>query len=333
MLEALGLDADTERLYQALLNNPDLSTAAAARAAGLNRRSATECLAVLEAKGLVAHSATSPAGFAATPPDLAVGRLIMERQRELEDVRLAVPRLVEQFRASTDQTGLFQLVELVPGGDAVAQRFQILQTTAKQEIVGLDKPPYAMEVGPPNEAELDGLARGVRYRIIYDPTALEVPGMVELLERYARAGEETRILEGLPIKLAMADRSLGLVPIDTSADTIQGAVFLHESSLLSALYDLFERLWEAARPLVLPGVDASPPAGDSPPEGEGLSPVEARILVLLRAGLKDQAIAAQLGLAISTVERRIRRLMQTLGARSRFQAGAEAAARGWLDQH
>lgn len=326
MLEALGLGPDEERLYQALLNEPDSSVAALARAGGISRKLAIESLALLENKGLIARSSTSPVRFSATPPDLALGSLVVARQQELEQARLAIPQLAEQFRASVDQSGLSQLVEVVPGRDASVRRYEIMQSTAKREVVTLDKPPYAEEIGPPNQAQLDALARGVRYRVIYDPLALEIPKMMEDIEFHARAGEEARILEGLPIKLVIADREVGLVPIDTGTDTVHGSLFLHESSLLSALYDLFERLWHASRPLQVPGLDTADANVD-----EQLDSVDARILLLLRGGMKDQTIATQLDLAISTVERRVRKLMDRLGARSRFQAGAEATRRGWIE--
>ena len=51
---------------------------------------------------------------------------------------------------------------------------------------------------------------------------------------------------------------------------------------------------------------------------------------LLHAGLKDEAIARQLGLSERTLLGRITDLSTRLGATSRFQAGAQAARRGWL---
>ena len=59
-----------------------------------------------------------------------------------------------------------------------------------------------------------------------------------------------------------------------------------------------------------------------------LSTRDQQLLALLAAGLTDQAIARKLGVALRTVERRVRRLMDGLGARTRFQAGLQAAARG-----
>jgi len=54
------------------------------------------------------------------------------------------------------------------------------------------------------------------------------------------------------------------------------------------------------------------------------------ILGLVASGRTDQAIARQLRISRSTVQRHIRGLMGTLGARTRFQAGVQTSRRGWL---
>jgi len=54
------------------------------------------------------------------------------------------------------------------------------------------------------------------------------------------------------------------------------------------------------------------------------------ILALLAAGAPDATIARQAGVSQRTVERRVRALMDQLGAGTRFQAGVQAARRGMI---
>jgi hypothetical protein len=77
---------------------------------------------------------------------------------------------------------------------------------------------------------------------------------------------------------------------------------------------MFELLWQVATPLPV-GPHA---ARVLPAEGE---PDDGPLLALLAAGLKDEAIARQLGVSLRTVQRRISTVMRGLGARTRFQAG------------
>jgi len=75
----------------------------------------------------------------------------------------------------------------------------------------------------------------------------------------------------------------------------------------------------SARAIAVPGDVSRPPTHE-----------EAQLLELLRQGLKDRAIARALGIGERTVQRRLSRLMSTLGAKTRFQAAINAVRRGWL---
>jgi DNA-binding NarL/FixJ family response regulator len=55
-----------------------------------------------------------------------------------------------------------------------------------------------------------------------------------------------------------------------------------------------------------------------------------RLLRLMRTGAIDETIARELGISLRTVHRRITRLQNLLGVRSRFQLGVIACERGWV---
>ena len=59
---------------------------------------------------------------------------------------------------------------------------------------------------------------------------------------------------------------------------------------------------------------------------------ERRLLAILATGLTDEAAAARLGLSSRTVRRRLRAVMDKLGASSRLQAGYMAGQNGLLDE-
>ncbi len=63
---------------------------------------------------------------------------------------------------------------------------------------------------------------------------------------------------------------------------------------------------------------------------ESLTTAERELLRLLAAGATHQAVSHRLDMPLRTTRRRIAALMKQLGAVSPFQAGAEAARRGWL---
>ncbi len=137
-------------------------------------------------------------------------------------------------------------------------------------------------------------------------------------------GEQARVMAELPLKLTLADRVIGAVPLDFNhPDLGGGTLIVRTSSLLDALHELFDFVWERASPLRLTpsGELADRPA--EPPASQ-----DSRDLVqLLAAGLKDETVARQLSIATRTVERRVQTLMRDLDASTRFQAGWLAAQR------
>lgn len=60
---------------------------------------------------------------------------------------------------------------------------------------------------------------------------------------------------------------------------------------------------------------------------------EARLLALLSSGVTDEVAAARLGWNARTLRRRLKRVMEKLGAGSRFQAGFLVCRYGWLARH
>ena len=81
-------------------------------------------------------------------------------------------------------------------------------------------------------------------------------------------------------------------------------------------------LWERAIPL---GPRAS--STDELAREGSLSKADRRLVDLLLSGAKTKAIARELGMGVSTVERHVRRIMALLGAETRIQAGYQLALR------
>ncbi|MGP8297108.1 response regulator transcription factor [Streptomyces inhibens] len=96
------------------------------------------------------------------------------------------------------------------------------------------------------------------------------------------------------------------------------ALLIRPSGLFRALSNVFEALWRLAVPVSAAGIGAQVDARDR------------QILTLMASGATDEAIARRLGLGRRTVVRRVSALLTRLGATTRFQAGVQAARRGWL---
>jgi len=319
-LDALGLDERARAVYAVLFEGEPLTLAEIAQALQQSRAAVQKTLATLELMGLVTRLPERVPRYLPAPPDIAIEALILRRQGELQRARLLGEQLREKLvrgRHSTDRDEE-RIVEIIVGSDAQVRIYEQLQQSARREFLGIERPPYVMGVTGRNVAQERAIARGVAYRNIVDASTLELPGALDRLRRQIGAGEETRVFAGVSLKLAVVDRSVALVPL--SLDRVYDAALLVRSStLLDALCQLFDLMWESAAPIPFGGETAS--ADSSSPQGAE------RLVSVLAAGLNDKAIAHDLGVSSRTLDRRIVDLMRGLNARTRFQAGWLAALR------
>jgi DNA-binding transcriptional regulator GbsR (MarR family) len=323
-LDAVGMPPVDGQLYSMLVRHPRTTAGELSEQCGLSVQLVSRALSRLTASGLTSRVPGRPARYLAAAPDVALGALLARKEAELRGARATVHQLTEVFREASRFTHPAELVEVITGIDNINNRVSHLQTGARSEIKGFDKPPYVRSPGHNQGAEHQRLIEGIRYRVIYDRDALAWPGRLtgDILPSAAQ-GEQGRVRPELPTKLFMADDSMAIIPISSSEHVVDAAYVIHPSALLEALVTLFEAEWERALPLAK-AISRAPGPADAP-DRETRS-----LLVLLAAGQTDAGISRSLGWSPRTTQRRVRQLMSELHATTRFQAGIAARARGWL---
>jgi DNA-binding CsgD family transcriptional regulator len=161
----------------------------------------------------------------------------------------------------------------------------------------------------------DGMV--LRARVVYDTRLLQVPDAVGRLALRADA-EEQRVCPDLPFTTTVIDDDQAIVDLTLPGQVGPVGIVLTTASLVRPILAVLERLWDFASPL--------PRAASV----SGLDPRDGQVLQMLAAGASDVTIARQISMSQRTVERRIRSIMDALGAESRFHAGLLAKQRGWV---
>lgn len=319
LLDPVGLSPIHSDVYLDLLIHPRATPAEIATRLDVPVPRVRKTLQRLLDVGLASRMAGSRNGFVAAPPEVAVDALIARRSQQLEQLRTAARELALQVRTMLPPAHPSELIQLVEGPEAVGHHLSRLQMSAREEVLIIDSPPYLYGRPVANAEELQALARGVRYRALYDAPGLQESGHLEQMMACVAAGEQARTLPRIRMKMIIADRAQALVPISFSAAETGTRILVHASPLLDALVLCFDSLWERATPV-----------GATAATAEGISEQDARLLSMLAGGFKDRAIARALGVTERTVGRHIQDLMTHLNATTRFQAGLQAARRGWL---
>lgn len=332
MLQVLGLTADEQDLYEALLSaSPatpaELDLIAASRNWPDWQEWGPAALARLADLGLISCPPSDPLSadpmrYAAMPPDVAVERLLAAREQELAAARERMIGLAARYHHSAEPDG-HGLVEIEHGPKRSFEVFVELSHGARRQFRGsVAPPPSSTPVQDQFPIEAAGLRRGVNYRIIYDRAGVDSERLLDVAESIL-AGEQARA-GAVPFRFMVSDKPLAMLPLHTGIPPVEAFLVVRDPTLVDALAALFDLLWERALPLhVRRGrVETAPVAEPSSAEQD--------LLRLLVFGMTDREAADVLGLAERTVRRRVRDMMVKLDATTRFQAGYRAVQRGWL---
>ena len=318
----LGLDEAELAAYRMLVTGPSGTATEVSGALGVSVGKATRVIASLEAKGLVARSGTAIDHVVASPPDIALGALIVEHQEGIRQAELEMRALRERYLAASSSRAE-QVVDVVRGREAVRQRFNQLQRGARREVLEFVKGDVVAVSVEENVEEEAAISRGVTYRFLLERQTLERPGLMAAVSESIRDGVELRVTRELPIRLIVVDREIAMIPLAGATDDQSGgALLLRAGGLLDLAVSLFEVKWRDATRL-----DA---VVDGAVEGSELSARERQILLMLNAGLTDRTVATRLGLSARTVQRYVADMMARAEIDTRLQLGVQATRRGWI---
>ena len=321
-MTALGFPSGVDRLYERLLAQSGRELVSVAQAL---LRSPEELVADLAP--LIEYDVVRLEGSRVfvESPSATLARLVAEQAGETARVRRRLDALsaaIPFLTAGAARPGPGEVNDVEPidgeissGGQPVAL-IAALVAQSKGDILWLRPDQWRI----PREDQMLGVIRdliasGRRSRAIYPVRALhEAP---ETLRARAEVGEQIRVLPDLPTRMFIIGTTHAVLP-EPMGFTDEPRSLVRQQGLVEALTLLFELMWERAAPV--PELD----------RGEARPDLRRFLLQQLASGAQDEQVARTLGISLRTVRRRVADVLTELGADTRFQAGVEAARRGWL---
>ncbi len=316
------VDGDMGSLYLELIERPELTAADLVT----SERSAQDVSALLQRLSIIGLLELDQDGIHVLPPDNALPARAVQLERRAAAARSAVSELARRYYVARSEgtRDLDQLVRLLYSVEEIGAASSEMIAMGVSSIVTLRAPTQRilMIAGLPPEVRALPLtnAQGVTLttRVVYDSRLLAaIPmGTDVLLERAHH--EQQRFSPDLPWTVTVVDDRAAIIDIGFPGRGAPAGMLLRTPVFVEPVLWLVERFWQYSVPVPRAGMQTT------------LDKRDQYILGMLASGASDATIARQTGVSLRTIERRIKLILDQLGAQSRFQAGLLAKERGWL---
>lgn len=310
--------------------------------------------------GLIARGLLVPRAhnvWEASPPNLILPLIAKDLESQATLIRSAAPELAQVYfgTRSLDTDHHIEGISVMSSMEELDAASAQVVAEAQRELRVLRGPSprtdFLLDSANANQ-HASGAGEDTReleISSVYDSSLLEREGIMDVLSVRRRGGEMIRVSPNIPFSVVVADDTVAVLDLTRYASTGGNSLLIRSRPLVLALGALCDLMWRTASPvfstrtaLVHPNQLApsrstpARPETETAPEAElpslvmALDKRDRKILAMLAAGASDANISRQMQISQRTVERRVRTLLEQLGATTRFQAGAQAVRRGWI---
>lgn len=277
--EQLNLSPYEARVLLALLRLGSANTAQLARHSGVPRTSTYQVLEELNTKGLAQRlSVEGPAMWCSPGRDEVFQRLDAaeeERLRQHLDRTARLRELVNRTFPEVSGAAAGPYCHVIQGASQVSSIYDRLLTEAESELLVFNRPPYSYPPDVVNPAVIAALERGVATRVLYQAEQWSDPGAAafrKAMAVYHQAGVQARLVDELPIKLAVADRSVALLAMTDPVLPEVGfptTLLVQHPGFACLQADAFEQRWAIGKDLEGDDEEGSEPGGEPDADEDG----------------------------------------------------------------
>lgn len=257
-LTELGLSQREARVYLVLLKKCDFTATELARVSGIPRQKIYDILDNLIKRGVCVERTGRVKRYKAIAPESATRGLLEQyrhdfenemREREMLAQELSKD-LADQYARNQRRVDPLEYITMLRDRQQIIRNWKLLQNGAKREICSFNKAPFAAPFAENIKDETAVLKRRVKIRAIYELEVTQNAEYVEALECWTAAGEDARVIKELPMKLAIFDEQITMVPLDDPISLTPSltTMVINHAGFARAQKAVFESYWERAVP-------------------------------------------------------------------------------------
>lgn len=253
-LQKLGLSGRESEIYLALLKRKEFTAFEIGKITSVSRNKSYEILQSLIKKGLCTEKYMNRVKvYRGIEPEIALENIISIYEDDLNEKKRLKEnfkhRLTELYKSGGQKEDSLDYIEILTDLSHIRKRWLDLQSNAEFEILGFNKPPYAVTLEQNVSHQEAAAKRKINEKGIYefngDPSRGELKDFISVVEMYLNIGEEVRIINALPMKMMIIDEKITMLALKdpVSMKPSITTIIINHSDYARTQKKVFENFW------------------------------------------------------------------------------------------
>ncbi len=253
-LQKLGLSKRESEIYIALLQKKEFTAPEIGRITSVSRNKSYEILQSLVKKNLCAEKYKNGTKiFSSIKPDIALQNIISAYEEELNEKKKFSSEFTKELMllhaANEGVSNDIDYIEILTDLGQIRNRWIELQKNAKSEILGFNKPPFAVSLEQNVDYQEKAAKKKIIERGIYEfseiPSETSIKHFISVAEMYINIGEDLRVIDSLPMKMIIIDEKITMLALNdpVSMKPSITTVLIKHPNYAKAQKLIFESYW------------------------------------------------------------------------------------------
>lgn len=249
-LRDLGLTEYEVRVFLAILRHPLSRIPAIAKLADVPQPKVYATVKRLIGRGLCESHLGAVNTYSAVPPESGFAPLLEELKQKHEGALGVIKDLEREHEVSADPLAARAgRIKLFQGRQSTSRNFHFLLSSVERDVVLIAQMPFVVQ--DDDKLLAQAMERGARVRILVGiPDDFDIHAE-PMLDRQLALGCESRRMSEVPMRLAVFDEKVALMPIQDTQEAGGELMMLEvrNEGLAKGMLNVFELLWEQAQPI------------------------------------------------------------------------------------
>lgn len=255
-LISIGFTLNEAKVFVYLLNNQTSTATEIANSCGISRTLTYQIIKSLIEQNICIESRGNVRKFSLVNPEKIVSKIekqMLEQQTVLKEL---APKLNELYNQNMKNDDPMELVSVLYTKSSIVQKIEALENSSQEIIYSFNKPPYAMNIDVMDVNQIsedfrnnqrEAIKNKVTFKSIY-----EIEGDLDLfikkIEYFESMGEEIRIIESLPFKMAIFDRMIIALALENQRKNVNRlvALIIENQQFSQSMVNIFNIYWMQA---------------------------------------------------------------------------------------